>query len=180
MSDKKQKSAQSISKNLQVKLSSVLSSRLLLLHYANLCLLIPRWELCWCHKTAKKNPLWKIHVCTYKNALFVKKVGGEIHNRAWDLHRDEIRVKQNLQRPTSHKQMQGLGVYRIPFKVRYNLPYNKVASYFLDIMMPVNCVQGNLISLTNVSKGAYYALNNHVVAYVKNFHFIPENKYKQF
>ena len=65
--------------------------------------------------------------------------------------------------------MQGIGVDRIPFKVRYSLPYNKVTSYFSDIMIPASRVQGEFIALTNVSKGAYYALKNHVVAYVKNF-----------
>ena len=72
--------------------------------------------------------------------------------------------------------MQGIGVDRIPFKVRYSLPYNKVTSYFSDIMIPASRVQGEFIALTNVSKGAYYALKNHGVAYVKNSQSIPENK----
>ena len=48
-----------------------------------------------------KNPRLYVQKC-----MICKKVGGEIRNQACDLHRDEVRVKQNLQRSTSHKQMQ--------------------------------------------------------------------------
>ena len=89
-----------------------------------------------------------------KKCMICKIVGEEICNRACNLHRDQVRVKQNLQRSTSHKKLQGLGVDRLPFKVRYSLPYNKVTSYFLDILMPASRVQGEFIALTNASKGA--------------------------
>ena len=76
--------------------------------------------------------------------------------------------------------MLGLSVDRLPFKVRYNAQYNKVTSYFLDIMISASRVQGEFITLTNVSKGAYYSLKNHGVAYVKKIQSIPTTKYKQF
>ena len=75
---------------------------------------------------------------------------------------------------TSHQKTLGLGVDWLPFKVRYNDKYNKSTSYFFDIMMLASCVQGEFIALTNVSKGAYYTLKNHDVAYVKKIsQFLP-------
>ena len=87
--------------------------------------------------------------------MICKKAGLEICNRACNEHRDEVRVKQNLQRSISYKKTKGLGVDRVPFKVRYNVEYNKVTSYFLDIMVPASRVQGEFIALTNVSNSVY-------------------------
>ena len=77
-----------------------------------------------------EEPVLKKKRIYVQKCMICNKVGDEICNQACNQHRDEVRVKQNLQRSTSHKKSQGLGVNRVPFKVRYNSTYNKVTSYF--------------------------------------------------
>ena len=111
-----------------------------------------------------EEPILKKNRIYVQKCMICKKGGQEICNRACNEHRDEVRSKQNLQRSNSYKKTKGLGVDRVPFKVRYNVEYNKVTSYFLDIMVPASRVQGEFIALTNVSNSVY-ALKNHGVAY---------------
>ena len=118
-------------------------------------------------QSVKKKDRVSIQKC-----MICKKMGEEICNRACNLHRDEVQLKHNLQRSTSHQKMFGLGIDWLRFKVRYNSQYNKVSSYFLDIMIPSSCVQGEFFA-------PYYSLKNHGVAYVKKFQSIPTKKYKQ-
>ena len=120
-------------------------------------------------KINEEQPVKKKARTQVQKCVVCKKIGDDIRNRACDIHREEIKLKQNLQRSTSYKNTLGLGVDRLPFKVRYNVQYNKTSSYLLDIMMPASRVQGEFIGLTYVNKGAYYSLKNHGVAYVKKF-----------
>ena len=115
-----------------------------------------------------------------QKCMICKKVGEEIYNWAYNLYREEVQLKQNLQRSTRHQKTLGLGVDWLSFKLRYTTQYNKVTFYFLDIVMPASRVQGESIALTNVSKGACYSLKNHGVDFVKKFQSIPTTNYKEY
>ena len=49
-------------------------------------------------------------------------VGDGIRNRAYYIHRDEVRAKENMQQQTSHKKIHRLGIDKLSFKIWYSQP----------------------------------------------------------
>ncbi len=65
-----------------------------------------------------------------------------------------------------------------PFEVRINGGYNKLLSYYTDIILPATCHQGRYIEMSK--KGVYLSLKNNGVALIKNGIFMTEYTYSTF
>ena len=65
-----------------------------------------------------------------------------------------------------------------PFKVRVNVEYNKVLSYYTDILLPATSHQGRYIEMSK--KGVYLSLKNNGVGIIKNGIEVTDNLYCNF
>ena len=65
-----------------------------------------------------------------------------------------------------------------PFKVRVNVEYIKVLSYYTDILLPATSHQGRYIEMSK--KGVYLSLKNNGVGIIKNGIEVTDNLYCNF
>ena len=65
-----------------------------------------------------------------------------------------------------------------PFKVRINVEYSKVLSYYTDVLLPATFHQGRYIEMSK--KGIHLSLKNNGVALIKNGVCVSDNTYSGF
>ena len=77
-----------------------------------------------------------------------------------------MRKRNAMQKSLNNKKKLGYMVSNNPFKVRINAEYNKVLSYYTEILLPATRHQGRYLEMSK--KGLYLSLKNNGVGLVKN------------
>jgi hypothetical protein len=89
-----------------------------------------------------------------------------------------MRKRNAMQKNANNKMKSGIMVSHNPFKVRVNNDYNKVLSYYTDILLPATSNQGRYIEMSK--KGVYLSLKNNGVAIIKHGIDVTEYLYSTF
>ena len=125
-----------------------------------------------------ETPAIKKRKIRIKKCRMCGKTTGKIVSNACPDHLDEMRKRNAAQKSLNNKKNLGYMVSNNPFKVRINAEYNKVLSYYADILLPATFHQGRYVEMSK--KGLHLSLKNNGVGFVKNGFPVTESKYTEF
>ena len=125
-----------------------------------------------------ETPAIKKRKIRIKKCRMCGKTTGKIVSNACPDHLDEMRKRNAAQKSMNNKKNLGYMVSNNPFKVRINAEYNKVLSYYADILLPATFHQGRYVEMSK--KGLHLSLKNNGVGFVKNGFPVTESKYTEF